>query len=45
MGFQIWKEGSDSVNELVHVGNVDISVKEYRGQRVATFYDIDGRSG
>jgi len=29
------------VNEIVHIGNTDISVKEYRGQRVVTFKDID----
>lgn len=28
-------------NELVHIGNSDISVKEYNGQRVVTFKDID----
>lgn len=28
-------------NELIHVGNADISVKEYNGQRVVTFKDID----
>lgn len=26
---------------LVHIGNADISVKEYKGQRVVTFKDID----
>lgn len=26
---------------LVHIGNVDVSVKEYNGQRVVTFKDID----
>ena len=29
------------MNDLVHIGNTDISVKEYRGQRVVTFRDID----
>lgn len=29
------------MNELIHIGNVDISVKEYKGQRVVTFKDID----
>ena len=29
------------VNELIHIGNTDISVKEYKGQRVVTFKDID----
>lgn len=29
------------MNELVHIGNSDISVKEYNGQRVVTFKDID----
>lgn len=29
------------MNEIVHIGNADISVKEYRGQRVVTLSDID----
>lgn len=29
------------MNELIHIGNTDISVKEYNGQRVVTFKDID----
>lgn len=29
------------MNDLVHIGNADISVKEYKGQRVVTFKDID----
>lgn len=29
------------MNELVHIGNTDISIKEYKGQRVVTFKDID----
>lgn len=29
------------MNELIHIGNTDISVKEYKGQRVVTFKDID----
>ncbi len=29
------------MNELVHIGNSDISIKEYNGQRVVTFKDID----
>lgn len=29
------------MNELIHIGNVGISVKEYKGQRVVTFKDID----
>lgn len=29
------------MSELVHIGNADISIKEYRGQRVVTFKDID----
>lgn len=29
------------MNELVHIGNADISVKEYKGKRVVTFKDID----
>ena len=28
-------------NELVHIGNADICIKEYKGQRVVTFKDID----
>lgn len=30
-----------TLNELIRIGNVDISVKEYKGQRVVTFKDID----
>lgn len=30
------------MNDLVHIQNTDISVKEYRGQRVVTFKDIYG---
>lgn len=29
------------MNELVHIGNTDISIKQYKGQRVVTFKDID----
>lgn len=29
------------MNELIHIGNADISIKEYNGQRVVTFKDID----
>jgi len=29
------------LGEIIHVGNRDISVKEYNGQRVVTFKDID----
>lgn len=29
------------MNELVHIGNSDISIKEYKGKRVVTFKDID----
>lgn len=29
------------MNELVHIENTDISIKEYKGQRVVTFKDID----
>lgn len=29
------------MNELVHIGKTDISVKEYNGKRVVTFKDID----
>ena len=29
------------MNGLAHIGNTDISIKEYRGQRVVTFRDID----
>lgn len=29
------------MEELIHIGNSDISVKEYNGQRVVTFKDID----
>lgn len=33
------------LNELIHVGNADVSVKEYSGQRVVTFKDIDDVHG
>lgn len=33
------------MNELIHIGNADISVKEYNGQRVVTFKDIDDAHG
>lgn len=26
---------------IVHIGKADISIKEYKGQRVVTFKDID----
>lgn len=29
------------MEEIVHIGNADISVKEYKGKRVVTFKDID----
>lgn len=29
------------MRSIVHIGNSDISVKEYNGQRVVTFKDID----
>ncbi len=29
------------MKELIHIGNADISIKEYSGQRVVTFKDID----
>lgn len=29
------------MNELIHIGNADISIKEYYGKRVVTFKDID----
>lgn len=29
------------MSDLVHIGNSEISVKEYKGQRVVTFKDID----
>lgn len=29
------------MNKLIHIGNADISIKEYKGQRVVTFKDID----
>lgn len=29
------------MNDLVHIGDSDISIKEYNGQRVVTFKDID----
>lgn len=30
---------------LIHIGNADISIKEYNGQRVVTFKDIDAVHG
>ncbi len=35
------KGGEEKVNETMHIGNSDISVKEYNGQRVVTFKDVD----
>jgi len=35
------KGGDEKVNEIIHIGNSDIAVKEYKGQRVVTFKDID----
>lgn len=29
------------MDNLVHIGNVDISIKEYKGKRVVAFKDID----
>ena len=29
------------MKDLVHIRKTDISIKKYRGQRVATFRDID----
>lgn len=29
------------MSSIVHIGNSEISVKEYKGQRVVTFKDID----
>lgn len=29
------------MNKLIHIGNADISIKEYKGKRVVTFKDID----
>lgn len=33
------------MNDLIHIGNADISIKEYKGQRVVTFKDIDAVHG
>ena len=33
------------MEELIHIGNSDISIKEYNGQRVVTFKDIDAVHG
>ncbi len=33
------------MSELIHIGNTEISVKEYKGQRVVTFKDIDAVHG
>lgn len=35
------RKRGENMNELVHIGNSDISIKEYKGQRVVTFKDID----
>lgn len=37
------RKGSEmkETSELIHVGNSDIAIKEYKGQRVVTFKDID----
>lgn len=32
----------DNLADIIHIGNTDVSVKEYKGQRVVTFKDIDG---
>lgn len=29
------------MNDLVHIQNTDISIKEYKGQRVVTLKDVD----
>ena len=31
----------EEMSELIHVGNSDIAIKEYKGKRVVTFKDID----
>ena len=33
------------MDELIHIGKADISIKEYNGQRVVTFKDIDAVHG
>lgn len=33
------------MNEIIHIGNADISIKEYKGRRVVTFKDIDMAHG
>jgi hypothetical protein len=35
------KKGSMVVSNLVKIGGAEVAVKEYRGQRVVTFKDID----
>lgn len=40
-GVLLFMEGRYFVNELIHIGNKEILVKEFRGQRVVTFKDID----
>lgn len=35
------KKEESELNEMIHIGKADISVKEYKGQRVVTFKDID----
>ena len=39
------REEEITLSELIHIGNADISVKEYNGQRVVTFKDIDDVHG
>ena len=36
-----WKNMSGSINADVKINNINLSVKEYKGQRVVTFKDID----
>lgn len=35
------ERGTENLGEIIRVGNRDISIKEYKGQRVVTFKDID----
>lgn len=36
---------SEAVEELIPIGNHEVSVKMYNGQRVVTFKDIDTAGG
>lgn len=35
------RKETDNLADIIHIGNTDVSVKEYKGQRVVTFKDIN----